>query len=177
MATLNSRWELRTPSGRKLLDDTEEFCRQIVRSTRLNLTEHQRDALLQQLLIDSWKLAQQWDRLNDGRAFKPYARGALRRRAYGWATSKDAQAEGLEGRTRWKFSKTANINPGYRGKTIERKRVRRVPIDDPGLADHPALGRHEEDRPSDLIRALTPRDRDPDRPTANDDPGAPPTDA
>jgi hypothetical protein len=153
MPMLPTVWVLRASNGDVLLSDTEAFCAHLIRKRcPIELTHHQREWLTARLL---YRIAELADRYQPGRirgGFTTWAGYKLVQAIQDELRSADARAEGLPGRTIWRFA----------GSTHQRHHPDIVSLDE--LGDHPDLGRHEEDRPADLLRALTPRDRSQDQP-------------
>lgn len=95
------------------------------------LDEFRREDLLADLIAYTWELSLRYDvdtdrRISQARGRRPgfegWATYWLRLRLIDWIRK-------TEGRTRWAFSGTSSINPGYRGKIYERERPIVVSLD------------------------------------------------
>lgn len=92
------RWRLHHPerTGLVLLDDAVAFCASYIRrSVRQQLSEHDREDLLQELLVACWRAAKTYDP-DRGVKFTSYATGALSHAAVEWERR-------THKRTRWVF--------------------------------------------------------------------------
>lgn len=150
MPILPTPWRLEH-EGRTLCTDVEALCRRAIAKARVHLNAQQHERCLSFLLVEAWKLAEKY---KPGKAsFDTWAQPHLTLDTIDWTRSKDAEAEGLPGRTKWTFSATASINKSYAGRTIELTKPQRVPLDD--RMEHRTHDNTAADGgDTDLLRAL-----------------------